>query len=277
MSKAKRLPNKNQPNRSVNEALVGTRVGELEIIRYFTKIPTFSSKHRGYFECRCKCGNIFEARCDLIKGKVQTHCGCHEHNAKYQYKCKECGKDRDPKYEWSLCDACRKKKATNKARKDKGRPLYIAPRKPGEYIPDPNIVYQDSRPCVICDQPFVPMMEKNIRCTTCKPIAGLVYSKVTCAHRSHKRTPLTKENLNAITRRYVRATECIYCGIQFSAENGKSLDHIIPVWLGGNNENSNINVCCLTCNKMKGGLILDDWLTRCAQVSIRAAKALPPI
>lgn len=41
---------------------------------------------------------------------------------------------------------------------------------------------------------------------------------------------------------------CIYCG----SEVFLNIDHIIPVTMGGSNNESNLGACCETCNQAKG-------------------------
>src|SRR5258708_39773651 len=103
--KKKRAPNKNQPNRAVNEAYVCKFIGKVEILRYITKYRTPESKPRGYFECRCECGNVFEGRCDNIREGIQTHCGCQKRKD-YAEECKICGNPRDSEREQALCREC---------------------------------------------------------------------------------------------------------------------------------------------------------------------------
>ena len=45
---------------------------------------------------------------------------------------------------------------------------------------------------------------------------------------------------------------CHYCGEKVSSDNA-SLDHIIPVCLGGSNERENLKTACLMCNSIKSG------------------------
>jgi len=46
--------------------------------------------------------------------------------------------------------------------------------------------------------------------------------------------------------------KCVYCG-KFFSKSGYHMDHIIPLSLGGKNEDKNIQLTCPGCNKEKGG------------------------
>ena len=51
---------------------------------------------------------------------------------------------------------------------------------------------------------------------------------------------------------------CVYC----KCENPLMLtnDHKIPKRLGGTDDEKNIQICCWTCNQLKGGLSHEDFL-----------------
>jgi hypothetical protein len=44
---------------------------------------------------------------------------------------------------------------------------------------------------------------------------------------------------------------CVYCGIKFNNANPPTQDHIIPISKGGEHTKSNINPCCMKCNRNK--------------------------
>lgn len=61
---------------------------------------------------------------------------------------------------------------------------------------------------------------------------------------------------------------CQYCGdvgeFQVFSENGwvwqqHELDHVIPLFLGGENSEGNIVVACRRCNRSKGHKTLAQW------------------
>lgn len=54
-------------------------------------------------------------------------------------------------------------------------------------------------------------------------------------------------------------TICVYCGTALTAEN-RTIDHVIPLSLGGSNKARNKVAACITCNGLKGSKPLLVWL-----------------
>lgn len=54
---------------------------------------------------------------------------------------------------------------------------------------------------------------------------------------------------------------CWYCG-----STAEQVDHFVPRFLGGSNDESNLVPVCKWCNKSKRGLSLEDWRTKRAAV-----------
>ena len=54
---------------------------------------------------------------------------------------------------------------------------------------------------------------------------------------------------------------CAICGKQIDF-NEMELDHINPVSLGGNSSQSNLQCCCVSCNRMKGNLPPEEFNTK---------------
>lgn len=48
------------------------------------------------------------------------------------------------------------------------------------------------------------------------------------------------------------AWTCQYCGARLFTNEEATIDHIIPVSLGGSNEDSNLRAACQPCNTTKG-------------------------
>jgi 5-methylcytosine-specific restriction endonuclease McrA len=58
--------------------------------------------------------------------------------------------------------------------------------------------------------------------------------------------------------------DCPYCGAEMNRANG-SLDHIVPLCLGGAHGLRNLLICCLDCNTKKGRSSFALWLSRLAE------------
>lgn len=56
-------------------------------------------------------------------------------------------------------------------------------------------------------------------------------------------------------------SRCAICGKQIDF-NEMELDHINPVSLGGNSSQSNLQCCCVSCNRMKGNLPPEEFNTK---------------
>jgi hypothetical protein len=52
--------------------------------------------------------------------------------------------------------------------------------------------------------------------------------------------------------------ECRYCG----SKNDLAVDHILPVYLGGGGERSNLTCSCRRCNGIKTAFPIEEFLTR---------------
>lgn len=44
---------------------------------------------------------------------------------------------------------------------------------------------------------------------------------------------------------------CVYCGTY----NNITVDHVVPIILGGNSDRNNLAPCCYSCNQKKGKLL----------------------
>lgn len=56
--------------------------------------------------------------------------------------------------------------------------------------------------------------------------------------------------------------ECAYCGCDIDSDDviNYTVDHIVPLNIGGNNLQVNQKPCCLACNREKGPFTLEEWL-----------------
>ena len=51
--------------------------------------------------------------------------------------------------------------------------------------------------------------------------------------------------------------KCRRCGCEDSEANKLTIDHIVPVAMGGNKKHDNLQILCSNCNNWKGIRILD--------------------
>lgn len=50
---------------------------------------------------------------------------------------------------------------------------------------------------------------------------------------------------------------CSYCG-----DTATEVDHVVPISLGGANQDANLVACCSHCNRSKGAKPVDEWRAR---------------
>jgi 5-methylcytosine-specific restriction endonuclease McrA len=150
-------------------------------------------------------------------------------------------------------------------------------RKNGSMYLDSKVGYNESDAhlyivgeCEICRKSFYPIRSNHKRCDICSYVAhDIVHHSLTGERKYNKgfRRKVIPSVVVEVSKRYVSACACCYCSRSFTDNNPKSIDHIIPICLGGGNESNNINICCLECNKAKAGLPLDKWISLCRLVS----------
>lgn len=84
----------------------------------------------------------------------------------------------------------------------------------------------------------------------------------------------------AHVERLLRETHCVYCGSAFAPEVRAlwlTIDHLVPLVLGGTNASDNLFAACNACNRSKGGRLLSDWKKnpRLGWTPVRGADNLP--
>jgi len=66
---------------------------------------------------------------------------------------------------------------------------------------------------------------------------------------------------------------CVYCGAAGEEHGvGLTLDHLVPVELGGSNDPSNLVTACAHCNSAKQALTTRGWLGRLRARGINASR-----
>jgi hypothetical protein len=158
-----------------------------------------------------------------------------------------------------LCCAEKRKKF-----RDKSGPRYLQRNVDKEVV----LVVKS---CEICDEKFNPISSRHRRCDTCSYVARNIvhHALVGGTKRSNKNwnNAASAVVIVEVTKRYVAAKNCCYCAQPFTDTRHKSLDHIHPVCLGGENTSDNINISCRDCNQSKAHHKLEDWVDLCKRVT----------
>ena len=122
--------------------------------------------------------------------------------------------------------------------------------------------------CDICRIPLLNGHHSAIRCTTCAKVVRKIGSSLTSSRGRDRKTYKVKtEDRLQISRIWISTDQCSYCNRYFSEALPKSIDHILPICLGGANSFSNFAICCLECNRAKSQLSLEKWLDLSQRVS----------
>ena len=63
---------------------------------------------------------------------------------------------------------------------------------------------------------------------------------------------------------------CAHCGKKVSAENDRTIDHVIPQAVGGTNDNRNLMPLCLSCNRNRasGEIVPDTYYKYASRLAI---------
>lgn len=167
-----------------------------------------------------------------------------------------------------VCGSCQNE--IRKTKKLSAGNVYLPPNG----IVDSRATYHTGK-CEICNSPFLMMRSSHKRCESCSSIVRDLQSHLSGSrHRNSEKQMLriTAKEAVVIAKKYVSTSNCIYCNREFTDNNPKSTDHIVPVVAGGANTLDNINICCLQCNFSKGKLSLDEWFALCQLVAANVSK-----
>lgn len=58
---------------------------------------------------------------------------------------------------------------------------------------------------------------------------------------------------------FIHGFTCAYCGLK---TKDITLDHVLPKKFGGTNNSNNLVPSCLSCNQLKGDLLLTEFIVR---------------
>lgn len=127
--------------------------------------------------------------------------------------------------------------------------------------------------CEVCNKEFPKMRPKQTRCTECSKLVRNIHSHLSSSRGSKISRAVLRVTVKIaveVARLYCRANNCCYCDRKFTKTNKKSLDHVIPICLGGINETENISISCIECNRAKAWLGKQDWINLCRLVCKKA-------
>lgn len=102
------------------------------------------------------------------------------------------------------------------------------------------------------------LAERTTMCLSCRrDISRSNMKNVPLVHerRPRTRTRPPRYKIHSSIRVKLLAQPCAYCG-----DIATEIDHIIPISLGGTNDELNLNPSCSKCNRAKGNRTLEGWL-----------------
>lgn len=126
---------------------------------------------------------------------------------------------------------------------------------------------QYERECRICFTNIDNEHAYSKSCTSCQVLLQKLNSSLT-ASRQNKSLPCAVDVIVNLARKWINTDHCCFCRRIFTSQNKKSLDHVVPIYLGGKNTSDNLIVSCLGCNKAKSFLDLRHWIGLCKLIVI---------
>jgi 5-methylcytosine-specific restriction endonuclease McrA len=168
---------------------------------------------------------------------------------------------------------CNARNAVRRVRERGGAPSFMPP----SHLRSDDATYKKAT-CVICDEPFSPLRQKQINCGPCSKVARRIQHLIGNSRRGgRRRFNVPYANARRVARAYVQATACCYCARPFTDDNQKTMDHVEPVHAGGAvHDPNNIAIACEQCNRSKAWLPLADWLSLCVRVATRVSLIIAP-
>lgn len=127
--------------------------------------------------------------------------------------------------------------------------------------------------CEVCGLTFGAKHKRHHTCDDCRVIKIRVTSSLSKPYLSFDRKTLKKAErpdkttILSVLKLYIATNSCSYCKRQFTLNNFKTIDHVVPKSVGGSSATSNISICCKECNQMKGTLRVAEWIALCKLIA----------
>lgn len=107
------------------------------------------------------------------------------------------------------------------------------------------------------------------RLSEARKFARLANPATISAQKAARRRAVAEAHDGTLTRRVVRkmfaqCARCAYCSAAMTPSE-KTLDHMVPIALGGGHTVANVVVCCLSCNSSKQAMSFPSWVSRLRQ------------
>jgi len=242
---------------------VGDKIGFLTVIKETTERK---SKYNKLFECKCDCGKVIARTQSSLTSAVSksyrnTSCGCMKSNQsielvqarakgeKYYFTGMPClnGHIANRLVSSKACVECNKEKdlATRASRLD--------------YFKD----YQKKNPekakaaCAKYNEANIEKRRESDRIRKQNPETKAKRAAYERARRQNKRAgggDIKKSDIDFLFSSQRGA--CASCLVKLDKFH---VDHIMPIYLGGNSDISNLQILCPTCNMKKGKMHPREW------------------
>ena len=120
--------------------------------------------------------------------------------------------------------------------------------------------------CQVCMADIDGLHHLRKNCVQCHDLVRKLNSSLTSS-RNGQSLKCNAQVITGVAQKWLNTMSCCYCDRSFTDTLPKSIDHILPVCLGGTNVLNNLAVCCLECNRAKSMLGLARWVELCQAIT----------